>query len=258
MNRNLLSTHFFLFIFVAFVFTSCFTDREVDERIESIKAAKRGIGASSNEILSANKFSSIDLEIQYMEGFPPNQTSIGTIVNWMESLVNKPVGINIIIKSIPAMGQENYTLDEIREIEDNNRSSYNTGSALGMYILIVDGYFDQDTDTEFSLGISHRNTSLALMGQRILENSGRVGKPSKEKLESTVLLHELGHLMGLVNLGSNMQVEHEDEEHEHHCNNKDCLMYWAVETNILHNTVNNGIPNLDQNCHNDLIANGGK
>ncbi|UCS95698.1 hypothetical protein KZP23_04040 [Echinicola marina] len=226
--------------------------------MESIKAAKRGVGASSNEILSANKFSSIDLEIQYMEGFQPNQASIGTIVNWMEDLVNKPDGINVRMKSIPAVGQEDYSLDEIRAIEDNNRSSYNSGSELGLYILVLDGYFDEDTETEFSLGISHRNTSLTLMGQRILENSGRVGKPSKEKLESTVLEHELGHLMGLVNLGSNMLIEHEDEEHDHHCDNSHCLMYWAVETNVLYNAVNNDIPVLDQNCINDLKANGGK
>ncbi|WP_246581551.1 hypothetical protein [Echinicola shivajiensis] len=258
MNRNFLSTQIFLLLFIAFTVSSCFTDSEVDERIESIKAAKRPVGASSNEILSADKFSSINLEIQYMEGFPPDQASIEAIANWIATLVNKPTGLNVSISSIPALGQENYSLDEIREIEDNNRNSYNTGSELGMYILIVDGYFDQDTDNEFSLGFSHRNTSLTLLGQRILENSGRIGKPSKEKLETTVLEHELGHLMGLVNLGSIMQVEHEDEEHDHHCDNRDCLMYWAVETNILYNSVNNGIPSLDENCLNDLKANGGK
>ncbi|WP_200974758.1 hypothetical protein [Echinicola sp. 20G] len=241
-----------------FLATSCFKDSEVDERLESVKAAKRSPGVSANEILSSSKFQSLELEIQYMEGYPLSETTITQITDWLNSLINKPLGITVITTSIPAVGQEDYSVTEVREIEDNNRTAYNAGDKLGMYILILDGYFDEDSDTEASLGFAHRNTSIALMGKRVKENSGSFGRPSKPKLETTVLEHELGHLMGLVNLGSGMVTDHEDGENLKHCDNEDCLMYWEVETRSIFSSMDEGIPTLDENCLNDLKANGGK
>ncbi|MBD8488457.1 hypothetical protein IFO69_06830 [Echinicola sp. CAU 1574] len=253
--------HFIRSIFLLgliFFATSCFKDSEVDERLESIKAAKRSPGVSANEILSSSKFQSLELEIQYMEGYPLSETTITKITDWITPLINKPLGITLKISSIPTVGQDDYSLTEIREIEDNNRTAYNTGDKLGMYILVLDGYFDQDSDTEASLGFAHRNTSIALLGKRLKENSGSFGRPSKSNLETTVLEHELGHLMGLVNLGSGMVSDHEDGENLKHCDNEDCLMYWEVETRSIFSSVDNGIPTLDENCLNDLKANGGK
>lgn len=248
----------FAFIGMLIISSSCIRDTEVDESLESIKAAKRSPGISANEILSDIRYTGITLEIQYMEGFPPAPETIDAITAWLIPLVNKPTGIELNISSIAPVGQEKYSLQEVRDIEDDNRTAYNNGNELGMYILILDGYFDEDTDTEVSLGFAHRNTSIALLGRRIAENSNRFGRPSKEKLETTVLEHEIGHLMGLVNLGSDMVIDHEDQDHERHCDNDDCLMYWAVETNILSSSLQNDIPLLDENCRNDLKANGGK
>jgi len=66
--------------------------------------------------------------------------------------------------------------------------------------------------------------------------------------------------MGLVNLGADMQQDHEDKEHEKHCNEKSCLMYWAVETQAaMGNIVGmNTPPDLDAQCRADIRAKGGK
>ncbi|AWW30459.1 hypothetical protein DN752_10170 [Echinicola strongylocentroti] len=243
---------------MALMVTSCFKDSEVDERVQSIKAAKRAPGISAHEILSADTYKSIKLEVHYMEGYPLSSSTATTLMDWLGSLANKPMGIQLVTKAIPAMGQEKYSVQDVRDIEDENRTAYNTGDELGLYILVVDGYFEKDTETEASLGFAHRNTSLVLLGKRMVENSNRFGKPDKDRLETTVLEHELGHLLGLVNLGTAMTEDHEDHENSGHCDNEDCLMYWAVETNNIFNTLNQPIPTLDQNCLNDLKANGGK
>ncbi len=47
-----------------------------------------------------------------------------------------------------------------------------------------------------------------------------------------------------------------DEAHPNHCDNKNCLMYYATQTSGLIN--NNSLPALDADCVNDLRANGGK
>ena len=247
-----------LIVGMLLITTSCFKDNEVDERVQSIRAAKRPPGVSAHELLSSETYKSIKLEIHHMEGYPLSSSTASTVINWLEGLVNKPMGIQLVTKAIPAKGKEKYSVQDVRDIEDENRTAYNTGEELGLYILIVDGYFEKDTETEASLGFAHRNTSIVLLGKRMAENSNRLGKPDKDRLEITVLEHELGHLLGLVNLGTEMTTDHEDHEYGGHCDNEDCLMYWAVETNNIFNTLNQPIPTLDENCRNDLKANGGR
>ena len=119
------------------------------------------------------------------------------------------------------------------------------------------------TDGNFSegnvLGLAYRNTSMSLLGKTIHDNSGAVGQASRTKLESTVLNHEFGHILGLVDLGSAMQSNHKDGAHGNHCNNNNCLMYYASETtDILGILITGNIPPLDANCKADLTGNGGK
>ncbi len=256
MNKNLFSIIFLTYLVF---FSGC--DRNPDDFMDGqpdIRAAKRGIGVSANELLSDQRFTSLELEIQYMSGFMPTEEMVDHIGNWLTDRIHKPLGITISLKEIPAAGKEKYSVVEIREVEDNHRTVYNEGERFGAYMLVLDGYFEEDEDREFSLGVAHRNSSVALFGKRIRENSDRLGRPSRERLESTVALHEMGHLLGLVDLGSPMVEAHEDSEHLKHCDEEDCLMYWAVETSTLFSRSEVELPQLDENCLNDLRGNGGR
>ena len=73
-------------------------------------------------------------------------------------------------------------------------------------------------------------------------------------------MHEFGHILGLTNLGSDLQSNHEDASHPKHCNVESCLMFWAAETGSgIGNMISNGsAPQLDAQCIADLQANGGK
>jgi hypothetical protein len=100
---------------------------------------------------------------------------------------------------------------------------------------------------------------VVLLGKKIHDNSGALGQASRTKLEATVLEHEMGHLLGLVDLGSPMQTAHRDATHGNHCNNSNCLMYYSSETSdILGFLITGNIPTLDANCRADLHANGGQ
>jgi hypothetical protein len=79
-------------------------------------------------------------------------------------------------------------------------------------------------------------------------------------LKTTVITHELEHILGLTNLGKALQSNHEDAEHPKHCIEKTCLMYWSSEIGEgIGNMVSGGsAPQLDAQCIADLQVNGGK
>lgn len=215
----------------------------------------RPVGGSANELLASTKYTSLKIEVQYMTGYAPDAAALNHLQTVLTGLVNKPAGISIVTKEIPASANLTLSVNDITNIEKNNRTVFTSDNELGVYILYTNGnYTDAST-----LGVAYRNTSVALFGKKIQDNSGGLGQASRTKLVATVAEHELGHLLGLVDLGSAMQTNHKDAAHGNHCSNTNCLMYYASETtDILGFLVTGNIPSFDANCRADLHANGGQ
>ncbi|MBI3883929.1 MAG: hypothetical protein HY305_06925 [Sphingobacteriales bacterium] len=212
------------------------------------------VGASAHDLLSAQQYTAVKIEIQYMAGFAPTATTINNLTNFLNSVINKPGGIEVIQNEVAA-ASTTLNLQDIALIEKNNRTVYTSGNQLGLYFLFTNGGYTQSN----VLGIAYQNTSMCLFGKTIHDNSGGIGQASRIKLESAVIEHEAGHILGLVDIGTAMQTNHIDPGHANHCNNSNCLMYYASETSdALGFLVTGNIPSLDANCLADLHANGGK
>lgn len=215
----------------------------------------RSVGASANELLSSAKYTSLKIEVQYMSGYQPDAGALNHLQTTLAGLLNKPSGITIVTKEIPASANLALSVNDVISIEKNNRTVFTTGSELGIYILYTNGNY---TDNNV-LGVAYKNTSTALFGKKINDNSGGLGQANRTKLVATVAGHELGHLLGLVDLGSTMQTAHKDAAHGSHCSNTNCLMYYTSETSdIFGFLITGNIPSFDANCRADMTANGGK
>lgn len=241
--------------------TACSTDKDKDVVGNGInkEVNRKPTGTSANAFLSASNYTSLAIELVYVDGFRPNSASIQNLKTFLEDRLNKPAGISIIEKKISSPGLAPYTNNEVILVEDTFRTLFNNQSILTLYIYFADGGSTSDTSSSMVLGTAYRNTSFVIYEDTILENSDGIGQPSRTDLETVVMLHEMGHLLGLVNLGSTMQNPHLDTSHDKHCDNSDCLMYWEAETgNIFGSIIGGNIPQLDANCIADLQANGGK
>lgn len=215
----------------------------------------RPAGASANELLASTKYTSLKIEVQYMPGFQPDAAALNHLQATLQSLLNKPSGITIITKEIPASANLSLSVNDIITIEKNNRTAFTNGTELAVYLLYTNGNY---TDNNV-LGVAYKNTSAVLFGKKINDNSGGFGQASRAKLVATVAEHELGHLLGLVDLGSPMQAAHNDAAHANHCSNSNCLMYYASETSdIFGFLITGNIPSFDAACRADMTANGGK
>lgn len=250
MKTQILST-----ILILVCFITCKKETTFSNNPDADSLHNKAVGASANDLLSAGTYRSLKIEIQYMTGYAPDGSALNHLQNVLDTYLNKPSGITIVTKEISASSSATLSIDQVRTIEEQNRTVFTAGDQLGVYVLYTNGNF---TDNNV-LGAAFRNTSLVIFGKTIHDNSGALGQTSRTKLEGTVLDHEFGHILGLVDVGSTMQTNHKDTSHGSHCNNTACLMYYSSDTkDILGFLLTGNIPAFDANCIADMHSNGGK
>jgi hypothetical protein len=243
-------------LFLLILSPSCVKSIAGEEKTVDYKALhNESFGASAHDLLNADTYNSLKIEIQYMTGFEPDKDAIYHLHAFLQKRLHKPKGISIITKEITPDSSTLLTTKDVKAIERKNRTAITSGKQLALYILYTNGKYINDK----VFGLAYLNTSAVIFGENIKEYSGKIGQPNRTKLETTVLLHEMGHLLGLMGKGTPMQEEHHDERHASHCKNRKCLMYYSIGTNDKFGYLIKGnIPELDEHCLADLRANGGK
>lgn len=238
------------------VLTSCSKDDAENDSGGVVKANnKKALGTSAHDLLSEDKFDSMLIELVYVEGFEPSAAAIDNLVSFLDSRLYKSGGISVEKRVIPSPGNETYTIAQIIAIEEANRIHYNEGRQIAVWAFFADAKSSSDTNTAVVLGTAYRNTSFVIYENTIRKLSNNSFKPVRAVLETTVINHEFGHILGLTNTGTSLQSNHEDTGHKRHCNVTSCLMYWESESG---NVLGGTIPELDAQCIADLRANGGK
>ena len=212
-------------------------------------------GSSARDFLSNTVYTSLKIEIQYMPGLKPNPVTIDIFVNMLTARLNKPEGIFIELKEIDPTLKTIFSINDISGIESLNRTLFTNRDQLGAYISIIDGaYYDGNV-----LALAYRNTSVCIFGEPLQYFSGGVADDAKTKILAMLFMHEFGHLLGLVDMGTSMVADHKDDVNGNHCNDYSCLMHHTFEMNTRYAFTNfDDIPSLDINCINDMRANGGK
>ncbi|APG60081.1 hypothetical protein [Christiangramia salexigens] len=253
---------FFTLVFSIVVLISCSKEDSTNPRNGGIdkSANLKALGTSATELLSDVSFTSMNIEIAYVEGNRPADEAINIFRNFLEARTHKPDGIRINLRAVSSSGQAPFTIDEIVQIEKSERTAYNAGDEIAVWIYFADGSNEKDTNEKFVLGSAFRNTSMVIYEKTIKDFANRTGAPSRAIIEAATLNHEFGHLFGLVDLGTTPVSDHEDPNNEGHCVSDNCLMRASIEFGGGVVDVINGseVPKLDEACRNDLISVGGK
>ncbi len=213
---------------------------------------------SPNDFLSSNTYDFLIVEIQYVSGYEPTAACVDNLKTLLQQRINKNAGISVIQNTISSPGKSLYSLNDIKQIENSHRTQHTSGKTLTAYFLFFDGDYSENSGNAKVLGITYAKTSVAIFEKTIKAFSGGITQPSNANLESTVVNHEFGHLLGLVNNGTSMKASHQDIPNGSHCNDKNCLMYFNAETSDVIANIIGGVPSLDAQCIDDLRANGGK
>lgn len=217
-------------------------------------------GASGSDLLSADYYQSLHLEIVYVNGFKPSDESLDMLVGFLQKRIYKPGGITMDMRAVSSSGKAPFSIEEIADIEKTQRTQFNTGDEIVVWIYFADGKDETDENDQTTLGSAFRNTSIVIYEKSIQDFADLTGAPDKRILEATTLEHEFGHLFGLVDLTAPLISDHEDPENDHHCVVAGCLMNAKLEfkSGIIDVIDNSSVPDLKQACINDLQAAGGK
>ena len=212
-----------------------------------------------NDFLSDKKYDKLVVEIQYVSGNAPTSATLDNLQTFLQQRLNKSSGISITQNAISSPGKSAYSVDDIQNIEKASRTQTTNNKTLTAYFLFVDGDYTSNSGNSKVLGFAYGSSSMTIFEKTIKDFSGGIGQPTVTVLESSVLLHEFGHILGLVNNGTTMQAAHQDVPHGKHCDDQSCLMYYNVETSdVVGNIIGGNIPALNTSCLNDLKGNGGK
>lgn len=246
------ATPFILIISISFLLIQC-------KKEDTNSSTNQNVGSFANAYLSDGRYKSLNIEVLYETGMPPESGTLDNIKSFLNKRLNKSRGINIQLKEIPDQQQSTYQLEKIKDIEKSYRTVKNDMNTISASYFYAKGSYASDSEQSKTLGIAYGSTSMVIFAETIRGMSGGLGQASTAIVEQSVMEHEFGHILGLVNVGTPMVNNHQDSAHGKHCDNDNCLMHWTIESgDFISNLTGSSPPQLDANCIADLRGKGGK
>ncbi|GGW23538.1 hypothetical protein [Arenibacter certesii] len=255
---------FFLLALLFICLLSCSKDGGEDLiKTPDRSANLRGPGDSANEMLSNSKFKNMVIEIAYVTGYAPTEAAISDFTTLLEERTHKD-NIRVVKKELPSPGKDSLSVNEVFDLEKENRTVYNDGDTIGMYIYFTDASSDSDKPEEdlVTLGAVYKNTSMVIYEATIRRLAKKSLLITTADVEAATLSHEVGHLLGLVDLGSPSVNPHQDPEAPSHCSETNCLMRAELQFGSgmakMLAAKRGSNPGFGVECIKDLRANGGR
>lgn len=197
----------------------------------------------------------LNLEIAYETGAAPYAGVYQSLRTWKISEDNLDAiyqtrGRNVhlyvpdelaLMTEIPTQGQTTWSQAELRGLERKYRIARSDGTEGRVFVLFMNGYY-RDPETQQAathvMAVTLSNSTVVVVFKPVIRGGGLYSELSLRWTEQSTIVHELGHVIGLVDNG----VPHihtadsgisasaaSDAAATGHCANPDCVMYWAHE-----------------------------
>ncbi len=223
-----------------------------------LRARTCGLGADAAALLRAAPYDKLVVEVASNAGLIPNMKALMHLQAVIADVCDKPGGVTVVLgdQDIPALGHP-VTIDEVRSMEDAHRQRFSLGDTAAFFLLLAGDPSADDMGDLRVLGLAHRASSMVIFRRTIGLATGGLGQPNATDVESAVIAHELGHVLGLVNGSTPMVTPHQDTAHGAHDANAQCLMYYLnnSDVGVAGDLVVGGrIADFDAACRADLAA----
>ena len=230
------------------VLSGCIGDEILDDVIPQLK----GIPGSLTMACLTDSHNQMILEIDYEAGYKPETSSTDLLKQRIDEVCSFSKGITLEFTETDFDDVGTWSADDVREQGwEHKEDDPTNGKTLRWQLLFP----AESNDDENVLGVAVDASTIAIVGESVDDAAGLFNRPSAEDVENSVIVHEAGHLLGLVNLVYTSPVDHEASDKPGHSNNEDSVMYWAIESVTVANFISGDLPNeFDQDDKDDLAG----
>jgi len=189
------------------------------------------------EYLEPQPKTSIRLEVDHVAGLAPNQDVIDGLTARLGFLA-KPITVDLQA-SLSSSDDGGWSFAELEALEAKSYNGPSQANEAVIHVMFVDGHYAQSATSNDVLGVAWANRTVVLFADTLkntctpdssddLKRRGLVEKACNATVIGT-WLHELGHVIGLVNDGLDMVENHEDPDHPKHDADPSSIMYWQFD-----------------------------
>ena len=162
------------------------------------------------------------VEIDHVEGTAPRPRSVGTLLKKIELYLDKPGGVEVVLDDLIPREEWEEDSGVIRRLARRYRSLEATEGTVVLHVLYGPGYLKYWGFAWSRRTMQHADRDYGAALMVVLQDRLKpIAWITGVKQESNVLVHELGHVLGLAtNPGHSTKA---------HCTNAHCLMYDGVD-----------------------------
>jgi hypothetical protein len=188
-------------------------------------------GSYAADLLVPARSSAIDVAVGAQPSAEPRQESIDHVVSVIRDVSGKAVDT----AAGPSVGgsARDWSADELRALVPPSTAPI--GARARITLLFVHGTLGGDKGV---LGAAIRGDLAVVFIDRV--NASATPLVGSSGIESAVVTHEVGHLLGLVDLY--LHTGRQDPEHPGHSTDTHSVMYWAVESDLVGDLLEGGPP----------------
>jgi hypothetical protein len=185
-------------------------------------------GSAAPLYLRPRPATSLVLAISSNAGTGPTRATVDHVEQVLRDVSGKPVSI-AAGPAVPT--RDAWTAADLRAAVPSERS----GDAGVLHLLFLHGRWADDDSV---LGISVRADLAAIFTDQVDASASPI--IGSESIQVAVTTHEVGHLLGLVDLY--LDTGRDDPQHPGHSTDRASVMYWAVESSLVTDLLTGGPP----------------
>jgi hypothetical protein len=203
------------------------------------------------------------VEVDHSSGAAPD----GSLLDFVEGRLNSMVKKDAIEfrqdETLATDGGKAWDDAEVQALAEQHRGLSTGGSQVVTHLLFLTGHSTHDTDKNKVLGVTYGHELIVIFSDTVAASCNPGVLPLLPSCHPadyfrSVVTHEFGHAIGLVDNGAPMVTNHRDPDASHgaHSANKGSVMYYAVESTQGLLLFGNSAPptDFDDNDRADLRA----